>query len=108
MDDYEGMPGMSPEIKEDKAEDRCPVPDTESDSSDSDSEAGEAVLQGRVAGGVVSSRYGDEDSDVASLREPSHAHKKRKAGGVAGQAKDLASRSGLRVVAGICTTPRRP
>ena len=48
VDHYEGIFGMSPEIDEDEAEDRCPVPGTESDSSDSDSEARETVPQDRV------------------------------------------------------------
>ena len=45
-------------MTKDEAEDRCPVPDAESDSSDSDSDAGEAVPQDRAAGGVVTKLAG--------------------------------------------------
>ena len=84
MDDYEGMPDMSSEVDaEDEAEECCPVPDTENDSRDNDSEAEEPVPRqgeaiGRVARGVVRFRNDDADSDMLSLREPSHSHKKAK------------------------------
>ena len=32
MDEYEGMKDMSPETDDDEAEDRCPVPDSDSES----------------------------------------------------------------------------
>ena len=80
MDEYEGMQDMSPEADDDEAEDRCPVPD-DSDSDSGESDVDLAVPQKRGAevaggaGGAVRPRD-DEDSDVASFREPGHSHKK--------------------------------
>ena len=86
MDEYAGLPDMSPEDPKDDDEaaaDRRPVPDSDDSSDESDVELGppQADPQGDdderqpLGAGAVRSRE-DADSDVGSVREPGYSPKK--------------------------------
>ena len=88
-EDYAGIPGMSAGTDDEAAADRCPVPESDSDSEDDDeimpqvdgtaqaagAEAPQVAWDDASPGGVVRPRD-EADSDVASVREPEHSPKK--------------------------------